>query len=325
MTHRAVLLLNMGGPDSEESVEPFLANLFSDPAILPLPLPGLLRPLVARRIARKRAAKVRPRYRALGGGSPQNEITRRQSEALEKHLRADGEWSVFFAMRYWHPRAEEVLERIVSLGPAELVVISLYPHYSSAVGGSSLGEVRRLLGRRRPSFPVRYVEEFHLHPLFLKSHADRIAAALEDFPAGGEKAAVLFSAHNLPERLIRRGDPYLSQVEATVRGLLPSISPRPWKLCFQSRSGPVRWLAPETLDALRGVAAEGHKEVLFVPLSFVCDQIETLYEIDGFYTEEARRLGIEVFRRTPAFNDAPDFISLLGELTRKGGGTAAPG
>ncbi len=299
----------MGGPDSEEAVEPFLANLFSDPAILPLPLPGFLRPTVARSIARRRAAKVRPRYRALGGSSPQNEHTRRQAEGLERRLQEAGDWRVFYAMRYWHPRAAQVLDAIVSLIPESLTVISLYPHYSSAVGGSSLGEVRRLLGR--PPFPVRYIDQFHLHPRFIAAHAARIGKELAGFPSGGKETYVLFSAHNLPERLIRQGDPYLSQVEATVKALLPVIGDRPWRLCFQSRSGPVRWLAPETGDALRQVAAEGHREVLLVPLSFVCDQIETLYEIDGLYTEEARLLGVETFRRTPAFNDSPDFIELL--------------
>ncbi len=310
----AVLLLNMGGPDSEEAVEPFLTNLFSDPAILPLPLPPFLRSMVARFIARRRSVKVRPRYRALGGKSPQNDITRRQAAALEKELRREGDWRVFFAMRYWHPRADAVLDEIMSLAPEKLIVISLYPHYSRAVGGSSLGEIRRLLGPQAPAFPVRAVEEFHLHHLFIKAHADRIKAALAEFPDGGRETAVLFSAHNLPEKLIRQGDPYLDQVRATVTALLPAIGERTWRLAFQSRSGPVKWLEPETLDTLREMAADGHREVLFVPLSFVCDQIETLYEIDGAYREEAERLGISAFRRTPAFNDSSDFIALLAAL-----------
>jgi ferrochelatase len=313
-----VLLLNMGGPDSEEAVEPFLANLFSDPAILPLPLPGPFRSALARFIARKRAAKVKPRYRALGGRSPQIELTALQARELENLLLKDGNWKVRFAMRYWHPRAEDVLEKMLSFEPARLVVISLYPHYSGAVGGSSLKEVREILRRRFPDLPVRYVEEFHLHPLFIKAISDRMTDALANFPEGGDNAFVLFSAHNLPEKLIRRGDPYLAQVKETVRALLPAVGKRPWQLAFQSRSGPVKWLEPETLDALRDLAARGHREILFVPLSFVCDQIETIYEIDGFYTEEAGRLGIEEFRRTPSFNGAEDFIALLHALVMEG-------
>ena len=310
----AALLLNMGGPDSEEAVEPFLVNLFEDPAILPLPLPGFLRGLVARSIARKRAVKVRPRYRNLGGGSPQNEHTLRQVRALEARLREEGDWQVFHAMRYWHPRAQEVFRRILAAGPSSLAVISLYPHYSGAVGGSSIGEIERLVAKVRPPFPVRYVRDFHLHPLFIRAHADRITRSLAAFPEGGKDTFVLFSAHNLPEKLIRAGDPYLDQVKATVSALLPAIGDRPWRLAFQSRSGPVKWLEPETAEALREIAGEGRREVLLVPLSFVCDQIETLYEIDGQYTREAEAMGIEVFRRTPAFNDAPDFIDLLREL-----------
>jgi ferrochelatase len=207
-----------------------------------------------------------------------------------------------------------VLDEIMSLAPEKLTVISLYPHYSRAVGGSSIGEIRSLLGRHPPAFPVRFVEEFHLHPLFIMAHADRITAALAKFPGGGRETAILFSAHNLPEKLIRKGDPYLDQVRATVGALLPAIGGRTWRLAFQSRSGPVKWLAPETIDTLREMAAAGHREVLFVPLSFVCDQIETLYEIDGAYREEAGRLGIAEFRRTPAFNDSSDFIALLAAL-----------
>jgi ferrochelatase len=206
----------------------------------------------------------------------------------------------------------------MSLKPEKLVVISLYPHYSRAVGGSSIGEIRSLLGRQSPAFPVRAVEEFHIHSLFIKAHADRIRSALAEFPAVGRETAILFSAHNLPEKLIRQGDPYLDQVRATVGALLPAIGERTWRLAFQSRSGPVKWLAPETMDALREMAANGHREVLFVPLSFVCDQIETLYEIDGAYREEAGRLGITEFRRTPAFNDSSDFISLLATLVLDG-------
>lgn len=311
---QAVLLLNMGGPDSEEAVEPFLTNLFEDPAILPLPLPAFLRRPFARFIARRRAVKVRPRYRDLGGESPQNKFTALQAAALEKRLREDGDWRVFFAMRYWHPRASEVFRKILAACPRRLVVISLYPHYSGAVGGSSIGEIEGLASRVRPVFPISYVSDFHDHPLFIRAHVDRIGAALREFPEEGRETAILFSAHNLPEKLIRRGDPYLEQVQATVRELLPAIGDRPWKLAFQSRSGPVKWLSPETLEALGQMASAGHRQVLLVPLSFVCDQIETLYEIDGFYHDEARRLGLTEFRRTPAFNDAPDFIDLLKTL-----------
>jgi ferrochelatase len=316
-----VLLLNMGGPDSEAAVAPFLANLFLDPEILPLPLPRFLRGFVARRIASSRAEKVIPRYRLLGGKSPQGEITARQAAALEAALNAaaPGRWKALVAMRYWHPFTAEALEEAAALRPARLVALSLYPHYSRAVGGSSIGELHRELRRRPLGCPTRYVEHFFRHPLFLKAHADRIAAALAGFPGGGRDAFVLFSAHNLPEKLIRGGDPYLDQVRATVDGLLPAIGDRPWRLAFQSRSGPVKWLAPEVAETLRALAAEGRKQVLMVPLSFVSDQIETLFEIDMTYAEEARRAGVD-FRRTPAFNDAPDFIALLAALAREAAG-----
>jgi ferrochelatase len=309
--------MNMGGPDSEAAVAPFLTNLFLDPEILPLPLPGFLRGFVARKIAAKRALKVIPRYRMLGGRSPQGELTQRQAAALEAHLNAQGggRWRVLVAMRYWHPFTEEALGEIADLHPARLVALSLYPHYSRAVGGSSIGELHRILRRRPLDCRVSTVDQFFRHPLFLRAHADRITAALAQFPGGGRDAFVLFSAHNLPEKLVRQGDPYLDQVRATVDGLLPAIAGRPWRLAFQSRSGPVKWLAPEVAETLRSLAAAGRKQVLMAPLSFVSDQIETLYEIDLVYAEEARAAGVD-FRRTPAFNDAPDFVALLAALAR---------
>ncbi|HEY5999758.1 MAG TPA: ferrochelatase [bacterium] len=316
-----VLLLNMGGPDSEAAVAPFLTNLFLDPEILPLPLPGPLRSFVARRIAAGRAPKVIPRYRLLGGKSPQGELTARQATALEAALNAGGggRWRVLVAMRYWHPFIEEAVEEAAALRPARLVALSLYPHYSRAVGGSSIGELHRALRLRPVGCRVSVVDQFFRHPLFLQAHAARIAAALAQFAGGGRDAFVLFSAHNLPEKLIRRGDPYLDQVRATVEGLLPAIGARPWELAFQSRSGPVKWLAPEVAETLRELAAAGRRQVLMVPLSFVSDQIETLYEIDLLYAQEAQRAGVE-FRRTPAFNDAPDFIALLEALVRQAAG-----
>jgi len=330
-----VLLLNMGGPDSEAAVAPFLTNLFLDPEILPLPLPGFLRGFVARKIAAKRAVKVLPRYRLLGGKSPQGELTARQAQALQAKLNAcsppppapsphgrgkdNPGWRVLVAMRYWHPFTEEALEEAAVLRPSRLIALSLYPHYSRAVGGSSIGELRRRLRLRPLDCRVNTVDQFFRHPLFLKAHTDRIVAALAQFPGGGRDAFVLFSAHNLPEKLIRRGDPYLDQVKATVDGLLPAIGERPWRLAFQSRSGPVKWLAPEVADTLRSLAAAGRKQVLMVPLSFVSDQIETLHEIDVVYTDEARAAGVD-FRRTPAFNDAPDFIALLAALAREAAG-----
>jgi ferrochelatase len=310
-----VLLLNMGGPDSEAAVAPFLTNLFLDPEILPLPLPGFLRGFVARRIAAKRAIKVIPRYREIGGKSPQGELTARQAAALESRLNAEGggRWRVLVAMRYWHPFTEEALAEAAALRPARLVALSLYPHYSRAVGGSSIGELNRQLRARPLPCPTHYVSHFFNHPGFLRAHADRIAAALAQFPDGGRGAFVLFSAHNLPEKLIRQGDPYLDQVKATVDGLLPSIGGRPWRLAFQSRSGPVKWLAPEVAETLRTLVAEGRRQILMVPLSFVSDQIETLHEIDRVYAAEARAADVD-FRRTPAFNDTPDFIALLAAL-----------
>ena len=198
-------------------------------------------------------------------------------------------------MRYWHPFTEEALEEAAALRPARLVALSLYPHYSRAVGGSSVGELNRRCAPGRSPAGSPPSTSSSATRSFSRRTPTGSPPRSRSSPTAGRDAFVLFSAHNLPEKLIRQGDPYLDQVRATVDGLLPAIGGRPWRLAFQSRSGPVKWLAPEVAETLRALAAEGRRQVLMVPLRFVSDQIETLHEIDVVYAEEARAAG----RRLP--------------------------
>ncbi len=308
----AVLLLQMGGPDSLESVEPFLYNLFSDRDIIKIG-PAFLQPFIARMIVKKRAPKSAANYRDIGGKSPLRELTEEQGRELEKLLGPDHRCCV--AMRYWHPFAKDVLAALKNEGIRKIVALSLYPHYSRATSGSSFNDLERGIKASGAEFQVRYVRHFYNHPLYIKALAERIEAGLAGF---GERSQVqlFFSAHSLPQSFIDEGDPYLDHIQETVRLTMEHFGGVSHHLAFQSRAGPVKWLEPSTGDKLKELAANGHKQVLMVPLSFVSDHIETLHEIDIEYREEAHHLGITDFRRMESLNSSPIFIQCLADLVR---------
>jgi protoporphyrin/coproporphyrin ferrochelatase len=309
----AVLLLQMGGPDSLDAVEPFLLNLFSDREIIRIG-PAFLQPLIARFIARRRAPKVEKFYERIGGKSPIRELTEAQARALEERL--GPEFRCFVAMRYWRPSTIEALAAIKKEGISRIVALSLYPHYSRATTGSSINELKRVLAEAGAQFQVSYIDRFYDHPLYIRALADRIGEGLASF-AERDKVELVFSAHSLPQSFIDQGDPYLAHIEETVRLVMERLGEVDYHLAFQSRAGPVKWLEPSTEEMIRHLAAHGSKNLLMVPLSFVSDHIETLYEIDIQYGEEARALGIDNFRRSPSLNAAPLFIDCLAELVLK--------
>jgi ferrochelatase len=306
----AVLLLQMGGPDSLDAVEPFLFNLFSDRDIIRLG-PAFLQPFLARRISRKRAPKVELQYEKIGGKSPIRELTEEQALALEEKLGRD--YRCFAAMRYWRPSTIEALAAVKREGISRVVALPLYPHYSRATAGSSINEVKRVLRESGAKFRLSYVDSFFDNPLYIRALAERIKEGLGLFP-DHQSAVILFSAHSLPRSFIDAGDPYLSQVEETVRLVMEHFRGIEFRLAFQSRSGPVKWLEPETSGVIRELASKGCGNLLVVPVSFVSDHIETLYEIDIEYGELARSLGIENFHRAPALDTSSAFIDCLAEL-----------
>jgi protoporphyrin/coproporphyrin ferrochelatase len=309
----AVLLLQMGGPDSLDAIEPFLLNLFSDRDIIRIG-PAFLQPLIARFIVKRRAPKVAAYYEKIGGKSPIRELTEVQAAALEKELGED--YRCFVAMRYWRPTTIEALAAIKKEGISRIIALSLYPHYSRATTGSSINELKRILKDSGVRFEVAYIDRFYDHPLYIRALAERIEEGLARFTARSE-VELVFSAHSLPQSFIDQGDPYLSHIEETVRLVMERLGEVDHHLAFQSRAGPVKWLEPSTEEMLRHLAAHGSKNLLMVPLSFVSDHIETLYEIDIQYAEEAKALGVENFRRSPSLNDAPLFIDCLADLIRK--------
>ena len=308
----AVMLLQMGGPDSLAAVEPFLYNLFSDRDIIRIG-PKFLQPFIARMIVKRRAPKSVANYRDIGGKSPLRELTEQQAHELEKVL-GDG-YRCFVAMRYWKPFTDEALNAIRMEGIQRIIALSLYPHFSRATSGSSFNELERCLTGSKPRPEVTYIRQFYNHPLYRQALVDKIEQGLAGFP-DRSRVQLFFSAHSLPQSFIADGDPYLDHIQATVKSVMERFGGVAHHLAFQSRAGPVKWLEPSTQDKLKELAAQGHRDVLMVPLSFVSDHIETLHEIDIEYREEAHRLGITDFRRMESLNSSPLFIACLADLVR---------
>ena len=310
MTTTGICLLYMGGPSDLDAVKPFLSALFADRDLIQLP-GGPLAPLLGKLIVHFRSPRVRGYYEEIGGGSPLLQTTEQQARLLEQALSPDGDFAVEVAMRYCEPRVDGALERLARRGAEQLVALPLYPHYSSATTGSSFKDLERALADLDITWPSARVESFHDHPRYLDALAGTVAQALEQ--ADGD-ATVVFSAHSLPRRFIERGDPYQDQVEATVDGVVRRLGLQNWRLAYQSRSGPVEWLGPNTLELTEAIIADGHRRLVLVPVSFVSDHIETLHELDIQLRERCLSWGAEAFFRAPALGSDPTFIQALKEL-----------
>jgi protoporphyrin/coproporphyrin ferrochelatase len=311
----ALVLLNMGGPDSPEAVKPFLYNLFSDRELIRLPLGSVLQRPFARIIAHFRSKKVAENYRAIGGRSPLLHWTTLQAQGISREL--GDHFSPHVAMRYWHPTAAETVRQLAADGIERAVVLSMYPHYTPATTGSSIGNFRRAVADIHPALVYSIIDQWYDWPGYLDALAARVMSGLEEFsPDVRRRARILFSAHALPQSFIDRGDPYLEHVMATVRGVMERVGKESWHLGFQSRSGPVRWMEPETTAVIDQLAADGCEALLMVPVSFVSDHIETLHEIDMEYREHALSRGIRFFARSPSLNDHPDFMRGMADLVR---------
>jgi protoporphyrin/coproporphyrin ferrochelatase len=309
----ALLLLQMGGPDSIAAVKPFLLNLFTDRDIIKIG-PSFLQPFIARRIVKKRAPKVEGYYQRIGGKSPIRELTDAQGKGLQQLLGDD--YSSFVAMRYSRPSTLEALAAIKREGISRIVALSLYPHYSRATTGSSMNELQRVLKQSGHKFELICIDRFYNHPLYIQALAEKVTEGVAGF-ADPKDVEIVFSAHSLPQSFIDEGDPYLSHIEETVRLVMERVGKaNHHTLCFQSKASPVKWLEPSTMQTITRLAGEGRKNLLMVPLSFVSDHIETLYEIDIEYAEEAKALGIERFARSASLNSSPLFLECLADLVR---------
>ena len=313
----AVVLFNLGGPDRPESVKPFLLNLFLDPAILRVPF--FVRPILARIIARARVKPASENYALLGGKSPLLELTQAQATALEADL-PDLSARCFVAMRYWHPFSDEVARAVRDWQPEHVVLLPLYPQYSTTTAGSSLTAWREAAARIGLVAPVSVVCCYHSEPNYvaataaiIRSHYDRVRAELD--PA--VKLRVLFSAHGLPEVIINAGDPYQYQVEQTVAAVIREldIPELDSVICYQSRATPQKWISPSTEEVIEEAAAD-KVAVLVVPIAFVSEHSETLVELDIEYRDLAESLGVPAYYRVPTQNADPAFITALAEIVR---------
>lgn len=312
---KAVLLMQMGGPDSLEAVRPFLLNLFRDREIIKLG-PPWLQPLLARLIVLKRAKHVEENYKMIGGRSPLRKNTEEQAAALAKEL--GDNYLCLPAMRYWQPFTADSVARLKSEGITNITALSLYPHYSKATTGSSLKDLRQVLKDSGCKADLKVIEDFFDDAGYIAALAEKIREGLARFHPLAE-VDILFSAHSLPQSFIDEGDPYLAQIEECVRLVMRNFD-NAHHLAFQSRAGPVKWLEPSTDVMLEKLAADGVKNLLVVPLSFVSDHIETLHEIDIEYSKKAWELGIAKFERAPSLNSSASFISALAALVKRANG-----
>ncbi|MCC7384221.1 MAG: ferrochelatase [Deltaproteobacteria bacterium] len=315
-----LVVLNFGGPQKQEEVESFLFELFADPDVIKLPIGGpRAQRLFAERLSRSRAPKVAAQYEKIGY-SPLVPTTRRQVDALKRALGERlGERApkIYTGMRYTRPTMAEAVAEIARDRPGRLVALALYPHYSGTTTGSSFNAFSAELSRAGLGrLPVRYIPAFYDHPRYLDAMQKGIEEAFTRTRDRNE-AHLLFSAHGLPSAYFRAGDPYPTQIQETVRFLVRRLDWRgPHSLSFQSRVGPARWLEPSTETEIRRVIATGKKEIVIVPVSFVSDHIETLYEIDVTFQEAAEAAGGKLIR-TRALDEHPDFIDCLAEVVAK--------
>lgn len=326
MPEHGIILFNLGGPDSLRAVEPFLFNLFSDPDIFRVPMGRLWQRPLARAIAKWRARAVARHYAQIGGRSPLREWTERQAERLERKLRAHLECRVYIGMRYWHPLIEEAVRAALAEGVRALTLVPLYPQFSFTTTGSSLNEFQRVWQRYgSPPIPITTIRSYPDHPLYVRAVSERIEEAVGRHHLHAHSSwALIFSAHSLPVRFIEDGDPYLEETRRSVEAVLAHLRTEsehrdiyarvPTALAFQSRVGPVRWLEPSTVEVVKQFARQGVRDLVLVPISFVSDHIETLYELGHEVREIARAHGVRTFALVEALNDSETFTDALAAI-----------
>jgi ferrochelatase len=310
----AVVLMNLGGPDTLDHVRPFLKNLFSDPAIIDLPWP--LRPILAAGISRARNNKAKKIYQQLGGGSPLLSNTKAQSLELRSLLQEqlpDQTVEVFICMRYWHPLSKETVAQVKAYSPTQIILLPLYPQYSKTTTGSSFKEWRKEAKRQGLNVSTSEIQSYPEDDFFVEAHADLLGPWIEKASVYG-KPRILFSAHGLPQKVIDAGDPYENQVHQTVKAILKKLPPSlEGVICYQSKVGPLRWLGPSTEQELMRAGEDG-VPVIIVPVAFVSEHVETLVELDHDYRNLAHRLGIPFYGRVPALGVHPNYIKALARL-----------
>ena len=309
---KAIILFNLGGPDNLKNVEPFLFNLFYDPAILNLPF--FLRYPLAKLIANRRAPTAKKIYEELGGSSPILELTEKQSNALEIRLNEEdslSKYKCFVVMRCWHPRAEQVVKDVINFNPGEIILMPLYPQFSAATSGSSIKEWNDVCKKNNFKVKTSTICCYPTDENFVSAHREEIVKKIKDL----KNFKLIFSAHGLPEKNIKKGDPYQWQVEQSVNKIVNSLNIKDldWILSYQSRVGPLKWIGPSTEDIIIENSKLG-KNIVLVPIAFVSEHSETLVELDIEYKELADKNGCINYLRVPALGTNKNYIKAMSDL-----------
>jgi ferrochelatase len=311
---KAIILFNLGGPDSPDAVKPFLFNLFNDVAIIGLPNP--FRWMLAKFIAWRRTPTAQHIYAQIGGASPILSETQKQSAALQDALGDAAIFRVFTVMRYWRPQADEVAEQVKEFAPDDVVLLPLYPQFSTTTTGSSFKDWHRAARRQGINVPTRLICCYPTQTGWAQAQADALQAKIESWDSA-VPYRVLFSAHGLPEKTIAAGDPYQWQIEQSAAAIAAAanLDTANWMVCYQSRVGPLKWIGP-SLDTALAQAAEDKVAVIVLPIAFVSEHSETLVELDIEYAERAKQLDVPGYHRVPAIGAAEPFITGLAEMVK---------
>lgn len=312
----AVILFNLGGPDNEAAIQPFLFNLFNDPAIISLPTP--FRWLLAQFLSAKRAVFAKEIYAYLGGRSPILPLTQKQQQALEEALAItpceDVEFKVFISMRYWHPFSKEVVKNVKAYNPDEIILLPLYPQFSTTTSGSSLEDWQKEAAKQRLDVNTKAICCYNTEKDFVASHVNLLTPYYTEAKKTGNPR-ILFSAHGLPKKVIDAGDPYQWQIEQTADAIIQilNIPDIDWVVCYQSRVGPLEWIGPSTeAEIIR--AGKDNVPLIVVPIAFVSEHSETLVELDIEYKKLSEEHHVPSYQRVPALSIDPYFIRSLSRL-----------
>jgi len=320
MQRLAVVIFNLGGPDGLPAVEPFLFNLFSDPAIISAPQP--FRWLIAKLISKRRTPLAQEIYSHVGGKSPLLGLTNDQAQALQSQLQntlVETEVKVFVCMRYWHPFSHEVAEQVKNFAPTDVTLLPLYPQYSTTTTESSFKDWDKITQALQLNIPTKRICCYPTEPGFINAQAQLLKAAIQKAKASSDDVRVLFSAHGLPTKIVQgKGDPYPDQVAKSAQGIVQALADQginltDWLVCYQSRVGPLEWIGPSTEEEIKRAGADD-KALVVLPIAFVSEHSETLVELDIEYKELAQKHGVNVYIRVPAVGTHTDFIGGLNNL-----------
>ena len=308
----AIVLFNLGGPDSLTAVQPFLFNLFNDRSIINIPNP--FRWLLAKLISYKRAPIAKEIYANIGGFSPLLTQTKNQAQALEKLFDGDKKVKTFIAMRYWHPMSNETVEAVRKFGPDRIILLPLYPQFSTTTTGSSLTEWQSTAQKAGLDVPTFAICCYPQEPGFIESIVETTKIAIKKASCNG-KPRILFSAHGLPQKIVDRGDPYPNQIAMTAQEVVKKlkIPELDWSICYQSKVGPLKWIGPSTDEEIVR-AGRDNVPIVIVPIAFVSEHSETLVELDIEYRELASLEGVPAYHRVDTVYVRPEFIKGLKTL-----------